>query len=180
MIALVAILGAFLRRAYGGGLGIRKTWFLVPMAALAGYLAHLAGGPWLGLTVAAATAVYWSMGHGSYMDMGTQPEPDNERFKYVLIYLFGEETKPSTLRDFVGMTLRYGAPSLLIAALYAFWGIYGGLWLPAAAIATAVGYWAAMRLRAYLPSRGRFLDGFSAYGELIAGAAFYGALAALA
>lgn len=178
MIALYAILGAILRRIYGGGLGIKKIYALVPMTILAGWLSYLAGGWWLCGIVAILSVPFWTMGHGSYMDMGTVDKPDNERFRYILIYLFGEETKPSLFRDMAGMTIRYTVPVALIAFAYVVAGVSDGWWLLAVGPAIAVAYALFAKLRHKLPVCS-FVDGFTAYGELAAGAIFYGALAIL-
>lgn len=182
-VAIYAILGVFLRRWFGGGipsLNVPHIVKLLALCGLAGWLAYLSGGLWLGVIVAFLTWPFWSMGHGSYMDMGTNPLKDDERFRYILIYLFGEEAKPSMWRDFAGMTIRYSIPAALIGAVYACFGIWNGLWLVLVGLGIATAYWCFMRLRGRLPHKGIFLDGFTAYGELAAGAIFYGTLALIA
>lgn len=170
-----ALIGAMLRRIFGGAFEIKRIYSLIGMAALAVYLATLGTNIVLGLVIGVVTVIYWTMGHGSYMDMGTSPKLDNERFKYVMIWLLGTETKPSMWRDFLGMTIRYATPAFLIGALYCLVGKYEGLLFTLVGLLTAIAYLVFMRVNKHLP-KNKFVDSFTAYGELAAGAIFYSGL----
>lgn len=178
-VVFYAILGGILRRGFGGGLPTPRIVELVAMAVLAGWLAYLSGGLVLGVIMAILTVPFWTMGHGSYMDMGMSPKPDNERFKPIVDWLVGKDDQTSTKRDFVGMTVRYTIPAMPMAIAYAYFGILSDLWLLLVGTAIACAYWCFMHLRKRLPLFPPFLDGFTAYGEAAAGAIFYGILAAI-
>lgn len=178
VILLIALLGGFLRRSMGGALKAPRVITLGLMAMLAAFLC--AGGTLLAyLLIAVLTAVYWALGHGSYMDMGTIDKLDNERFKPVLDWLYGPETKASTKRDFTGMLLRYTLPAAPVGVVFALAGHVNALWLPVVGPMIALAYLLLSINREHLDNTPRWFDGYTAYGEWSAGIIFYGTLACL-
>lgn len=179
LVLTAAALGGVGRRALGGAVRVKRWVPLSVMALMAGMLSLPVTGPVLASGIAACAVVYWAMGHGSYMDMGLSPERDNERFVEWLDKWFGPELEPSTLRDFTGMVLRYSLPAVPIAVGYVLAGQYWGLLLPVVGLAIATAYLVFSLLKDRLPHTPVWFDGYTSYGELAAGALFYGALAAL-
>lgn len=124
MINILAILafgltGGIFYRLRGGGV---KKKFLARTAARLLYFTPLAITILPGLivihelelnSVSATTAIVlmavcWAgvvTGHGSYMDLGTSINPDNERLKPFMDFLMGTENEPSFWRDFIGLSL---------------------------------------------------------------------------
>lgn len=166
------ILGGLWRRWLGGWGGNfpRGVKMAVGVIALAALL-HLSGAPyWMTAILTVAVFINYSLGHGSYMDLGTMAIPDNEYLRRVLD-LFWREPPYTFKRDFLGLSINYNLSPALAVVLTGFW--------PAllAGPAVAVAYTVALRKigRRYY---GSFLDGFTAAGELAAGAILWLAVVA--
>jgi hypothetical protein len=129
--------------------------------------------PYRSTGAAVFLALWMTLGHGSYQDMGNMPGGDGEHWRPVLVAVMGAQAEGSFSYDLAGMALRYGLGSAIMAAaflspLYALVGL-----APAAVYAAA---WAVWKKRpALFPTRG-FIDGPTAPGELAIGAAFVGGL----
>lgn len=171
---LIGFLGGFLRRCMGGAIKAPKV---ITVGALSFLAAALCGGTFLAQAlVAVFTAIYWAMGHGSYMDMGTQDKPDNERFKRILDWFFGAETKPSISRDFYGMVLRYTVPAVPVAVIFVLAGNSAVVWFPIVGVLIASAYLIFSLNSDDLKHTKVWFDGFTSYGEWAAGFIFYGLL----
>lgn len=171
---LIGLLGGFLRRCMGGAIHAPK---FITVGALAFVSAALCEGTFLAQAlVALFTAIYWAMGHGSYMDMGTQDDPDNERFKPILDWLFGHEAKPSIRRDFYGMVLRYTVPAVPVAVIFVLAGHSAAVWFPVVGVLIASAYLIFSLNRDAIKHTKVWFDGFTSYGELAAGFIFYSLL----
>lgn len=175
---LSAILGAILRRALGGAVKLPRGVTMSALCLLAGVISYFELGLLGATLIAISTLVYWSMGHGSYMDMGTIDAIDNERFAPWLDKWFGTTSTKSVARDYAGMFLRYTVPAIPIAIAYlAFSPSYIGLTFPLVGFVIATSYLITSVFKDYLYLTKHWFDGFTSYGELLAGATFYGALA---
>jgi hypothetical protein len=175
----MGLVGGYLRRAYGGAVGWPR---ILRVLALCGTPAAVAWAmtDWLtALVVLVGHCLIWLPGHGSYMDMGRMAKPDNESLRWLLDRLFGPDVHPSEARDFTGMLLRYFIPCALLAyGLH--WVGYPAVWpLLVAGQSVAVAYWVVSRLRMVLPHHTRWFDGFTAYGEFMAGVAVFWATFAI-
>lgn len=171
------ILGGLWRRwlgGWGGHLtrGVKMAVGVVVMLALGIYAANidpfnysyreLALQLWYVPVLVAVTMVNYSLGHGSYMDLGTMQIRDNEYLRKILDLVWREP--PFTFkRDFLGLALNYSIAPAVAVAITGFW--------PAllAGPVVAMSYTVALKQigRKYY---GSFLDGFTAAGELAAGA----------
>lgn len=117
--------------------------------------------PWeVGLAVLLATYFATKTGHGSYMDLGTMPKPDNELLRYVLD-LFMENTSNFT-RDFIGLSLTGLLVTLPVGIAMA------NPLVAASGLLKAPAYW----LGQSLPSLPQ-LRGFTEWGEALFGAVVY-------
>lgn len=170
---LYTLLGGAGRRALGGAVSWPRG---VTMFVLAG-LAVLIAWPvlsWWSLVVGALTVLFWSMGHGSYMDMGTVDKTDNERFAPWLDKIFGKGST-GVDRDYLGMTIRYTIPAMFVCTVYLFKPQFEALILLLVGILIATGYLIFSIYRKRLPHNNWF-DGATGYGEIWAGIVYYGAL----
>lgn len=169
-----SILGGVWRRWFGGWLGGRRSIQLL-VALVLGALIGVALQPlsWLtagnALLISALIAALWTPGHGSYMDMGTIPRPDNETARYIvkpLARVLGLKAD-SEAYDVLGMSIRYGLLTLAVGLWMAFTGL-SGWWVFALAGFLAGPIYAASK---------RVATHFTEVGEVGIGATIYGLLA---
>lgn len=166
---VAATTGAFFRRWFGGGFISAPRWLRVSVGlVLGGAVAYLAtANPWAALAGLCA-AVTWTLGHGSYMDMGRMPGPDNEFLKPLLDWIFGPELAPSELRDFTGMALIYSVFTVPAGVALILFGHAGWFLIPSGPL-VACAYWLAWEIPG--------MEEPTVPGEYAAGALIYGALA---
>lgn len=111
LIGSTLIVGGAWRRWFGSGtiLPTPRAVKLLIWALMVSGIALWAGVPlWLVVYLVAITTAGWSLGHGSYMDLGRMPAGDNERAKFILDKILGVETSPSWKRDALGLFITYG------------------------------------------------------------------------
>lgn len=164
-----ATTGAFFRRWFGGGFVSAPRWLRVAAGLLlGGVVAFLAtSNPWAA-PAGVVAAVTWTLGHGSYMDMGRMDRPDNEFLAPILDRIFGVETEPSELRDFTGMAIVYSLLTVPAGIGLIALGHAGWFMLPVGTL-VACAYWLAWELPG--------IEEPTVPGEYAAGALIYGALA---
>ena len=112
LLDIVALLGGAAWRRWLGAHGTGPRGLKLVVALALGFLLMWAQVHWLWAGVLSILiALSMITGHGAYMDMGRSP-PDDEWFGFLV---------PDILnpfwRDYVGMVLRYGIPSLVIAGV---------------------------------------------------------------
>jgi uncharacterized membrane protein YhhN len=169
MITILAIIvGAAWRRWFGSHLyGERWMKVMAGIAAL-GLLLLAAGHDPLFAGIAAAAIIGWfTVEHGNWMDMGTMPVVDVGYLDRVLPRILPWQNG-STHYDAAAFTIHYTVPGLIALVLL------GSLAAPVTGIVASAGYMGAMALRERLPTRHRWLDAWTAYGELILGGAVFG------
>lgn len=169
----LGVAGGYLRRAYGGAVAWPRILRVVALCGTPALVAWAWADWQTALVVLVGHALIWLPGHGSYMDMGRMPDADNESLRWLLDKLFGPDVRPSEARDFTGMLLRYFIPCALLAYGLHLLG-HNAVWpLLLAGQSVAVAYWLVSRLRMVLPHHTRWFDGFTAYGEFVAGLAVF-------
>lgn len=112
LISSAFIVGGVWRRWFGSGTLVPtpRSIKLLVWALLVACLAVWAGVPyWLVAYLVGITTGGWTLGHGSYFDLGRMPAGDNERAKFILDKLLGFEATPSWKRDALGLFITYGA-----------------------------------------------------------------------
>lgn len=105
------VVGGVWRRWFGSGtlMPTPRAIKLLVWALIVAGLALWSGVPyWLVVYLVAITTAGWSLGHGSYIDLGRMPAGDNERAKFILDKLLGIETTSSWKRDALGLLITYG------------------------------------------------------------------------
>ena len=168
ILLIAATIGAFFRRWFGGGFVSSPRWLRVCSGfVLAMGVAGIATESIWGLLAGLVAAVTWTLGHGSYMDMGRMDRPDNEFLKSALDLLFGPDTSPSQVRDFTGMALVYSVFTIP-AGICLIWHNYDGWFLLPVGVLVAVSYWTTWRFWSK--------SGPTSLGEYASGALVYGAL----
>lgn len=164
LAALSAVAGAVFRRWFGGGFISSPRWLRVCSGfVLAMGVAWLSTGSIWGL-LAGLVAAVWTVGHGSYIDMGTSWRVDNE----ITAQLF-DRWLPNlgpTSADLVRLAILYSFFTVPAGVYLIALGFQGWFLAPAGGLA-ALAYWAATRLQLREPA---------VYGEYAAGALVYGAL----
>ena len=184
LVAILAVAGGIWRRFLGGWhtpqITLKRS-VLIAVWFLAVGFGLVAGGihPAHALAVAALTSVGWSLGHGSYVDLGRMPGKDNEHARHVLDIIFRNKTVSSWLRDASGLVLTYGSWTLvgtLLLVVSGRWlGLLGLLLGPLTVAAYEAG-WRLVKPR----DEGGPIDGPLAVGEILVGMAVAGWLAAAA
>lgn len=171
-----AALAGGIWRVLLGGYGNLSRVLLMIVGALAIFaLTYAASGTLLlALATAGLTTLGWSLGHGSYMDMGINTSPDNEILSSLLTRVGLKD--PSYTRDFIGMWVLYSLWMIPLAAMYyfiwsvAFWPVVFMALVPLLiaamyAIANKIIHW------------GGYMGQPTVVGEAIAGALVYGSIA---
>lgn len=179
-VAAAVALGALWRRVLGGFLHLpRDLTMLFGIAALMGLVIWAESPPgglpfwdavvaaWPMMAVVGAVFLNFSLGHGSYMDLGRMPNPDNEWLRKVLDLIWPEPPF-SRKRDVLGLVLNYSVAPVVIVVVTGFW--------PALVVGplVAAAYVVAHRYLGDKPTGISFVDGYTAVGELASGALLWG------
>tara|TARA_Y100000034_G_scaffold34222_1_gene41937 strand:- start:11852 stop:12376 length:525 start_codon:yes stop_codon:yes gene_type:complete len=144
-LSLLSILNAFMYRLRGSTwLPIKVLKNLLVLAVVTGAF-YLIFPVWYVLLIPVLGYLGITMGHGSYMDLGTNTNIDNERFKPLLDWIFGVEPPVNFYRDFTGLALTGLAFSLPIALLWFLIPTFP-LWYGAIGILKAPAYYIAKLL----------------------------------
>lgn len=172
MITIIAaILGAVFRRWFGGGFISAPRWArVVAGVVLGGVGAYVSTLDPLWAICGALAGFIWVPGHGSYMDMGTSEEPDDEFLRGFLSWLRLDEGE---LRDFIGMILIYSVFTIPIGIAGAFLVSPMTLIFATAGFWVGFTYWAAWRVHKWLRI---FPFQPTVVGEYASGAIIYGLL----
>lgn len=175
-VTAIVLAGAVWRRWFGGWRGgepVRAVRFIVGIAlcltAATVGSGHVVQTMLAGLIVAAS----FTPGHGSYMDMGLNTtDTDNEFLRPFLRAVLPARLWDTAVYDFIGMALRYSI--FTVPA-----GFVMGQWeYMLAGVVIALSYLVLSRVNLKLPTTERgFLDGYTAYCELLMGFLLIGGLA---
>jgi hypothetical protein len=171
-VILTAVVGALWRRWLGGWKPFGKDITrLIKYGALSVFLTAcllLMGVGYLPTLLMIAVLIGgFSIGHGSWQDMGTMPYSRDGYLDHVLKYL--PLSQGSVAYDFIGLALHYS----LISVAGAF--VLGAPLYAGAGLVAALGYLAFSKFQPRYTST--ILDGWTAYAELLLGAVFVGGIA---